>query len=71
MNNNNSKYLVQSIAYSTALLMIAGSVIQAFLLENGLGEHMVTSYLSVVQIVQVSVMLVVSLVIDKIKKIAG
>ena len=69
MNNNNSKYLIQSIAYSTALLMIAGSVIQAFLLENGLSERMVTSYLSVVQIVQVSVMLVVSLVIDRIKNI--
>ncbi len=49
--------------------MIAGSVIQAFLLENGLSEAMVTSYLSVVQIVQVSVMLVLSLIIDKIKNV--
>ena len=59
--------MIQSAAYSTAILMIAGSVIQAFLLENGLSEHVVTSYLSVVQIIQVSVMLVMSLIIDKIK----
>ena len=55
--------------YNTAILMIAGSVIQAFLLENGINEVLVTSYLSVVQIVQVSVMLVVSLLIDRVKKI--
>lgn len=69
MKNNNTKYLIQSSMFSTALLMIAGSVIQAFLLENGLGEGVVTSYLSIVQMVQVSVMLVLSLVIDKIKNV--
>ena len=67
--NNNTKYLIQSTIYSTALLMIAGSVIQSFLLENGMSETVVTAYLSVVQIVQVSVMLVLSLVIDKIKNV--
>ncbi len=69
MKSNESKYILHSIAYSTSLLLIAGSVIQSFLLENGISETIVTSFLSLVQIIQVSVMLVISLVIDKLTNI--
>lgn len=66
---NNNKLLWQSTLYSTAILMIAGSVIQAFLLQNGIDEWYVSIYMSVVQMVQVSVMFVVSLVIDRVKNV--
>ena len=69
MKENHNKYLLQSTLYSTANMMIAGSVIQAFLLESGVAESIVTWYLSLVQIIQVSVMMCLSLVIDRIKKI--
>ena len=69
MNSNNNKLILQSTCYSTAILMIAGSVIQAFLLENGVDAALVASYMSVVQIVQVTVMLVVSLLIDRVKNV--
>ena len=67
--NNNRKYFIQSTSYSTANMMIAGSVIQGFMLESGIAENAVALYLSLVQILQVSVILVVSLVIDKIRNV--
>ncbi len=69
MKTNENKFIIQSITYSAALLLISGSVIQSFLLENGLSETMVTIYLSIVQMVQVGAMLVVSLLIDRVKNI--
>ncbi len=69
MQQNHTKYILHSATYSTFLMMIAGSVIQAFLLENGLSDRVVTLYLSVVQMVQVSVILIVSLIIDRIRNV--
>ncbi len=69
MTKNDNKYIIQSITYNIALLLISGSVIQAFLLENGISETMVALYLSIVQIVQVVSMLVVSVLVDRVKNI--
>ena len=69
MKNNNVKYFIQNTLYSTANMMITGSVIQGFLLESGVSESIVTAYLSVVQIIQVSVMLIFSMLIDRIRNI--
>lgn len=69
MKNNNVKYFIQNTLYSTANMMITGSVIQGFLLESGVSENIVTAYLSVVQIIQVSVMLIFSMLIDRIRNI--
>ena len=51
MKNNNGKYFIQNTLYSTANMMITGSVIQGFLLESGVSEAVVTTYLSLVQII--------------------
>ena len=69
MKANENKFIIQSITYSAALLLISGSVIQSFLLENGLSETVVTLYLSIVQMVQVGAMLVVSQLIDSVKNV--
>ncbi len=69
MRVNESKYIIQSISYSVALLLISGSVIQAFLLENGISETRVALYLSIVQIIQVASMLVVSVLVDRVKNV--
>lgn len=69
MRINENKYIIQSIAYSVALLLISGSVIQAFLLENGISETKVALYLSIVQVIQVVSMLVVSMLVDRVKNV--
>lgn len=69
MRINENKYIVSSITYSVALLLISGSVIQAFLLENGISETRVALFLSIVQIVQVASMLVVSMLVDRVKNV--
>lgn len=69
MRINENKYIVSSITYSVALLLISGSVIQAFLLENGISETRVALFLSIVQIVQVVSMLVVSMLVDRVKNV--
>lgn len=69
MNANDKKYISLSTLYATALLLMSGSIIQSFMLENGISESRVAIYLSVVQIIQVSLMFGVSLIIDKIKNV--
>lgn len=69
MRKNEYKFIIQNITYTIALMLISGSVIQAFLLENGISETKVALYLSVIQIVQVGGMLALSVVIDRVKKV--
>ncbi len=71
MLNNENKFIIQQITYSIAVMLISGSVIQSFLLENGISESRVALYLSIIQIVQVGCMLALSVVIDRIKKVIG
>ncbi len=66
---NNKKYITQSTLYSMAQLLVSGSVIQTFLFENNISESRITLYLSVLQAVQVAVMLIVSLIIDRVENI--
>ena len=69
MNRNETTYVVHSALYSTAAMMIAGSIIQSFLLESGVSAPAVSLYLSLVQVVQVSVILAVSVFIDRIRSV--
>ena len=63
--NNNLKYLMRGTIFSIASLFITGSIIQAFMLENGIDAKSVAYYVSALQIVQVSVMLLISPVVDR------
>lgn len=67
--NNNLKYLMRGMLYSVPTLLMTGSIIQAFMLENGVSEKQVTYYGSVLQIVQVSVMLIASTFVDRLRNI--
>ena len=67
--NNNLKYLMRGVLYSVPSLFMTGSIIQAFMLENGVSEKSVAFYVSVLQIVQVAVMLVASSFVDRLKNI--
>ena len=67
MNRNSIKYISMIAMNSVALLMMTGSVLQDFLLQSGVKEEAVTLFLSVLQIVQVGVMLVFSAFVDRVK----
>ena len=67
--NNNLKYLMRGTIFSIASLFITGSIIQAFMLEKNIKEKSVAYYVSALQIVQVSVMLLISPVVDRFKNI--
>lgn len=69
MNRNERKYILECLFYNTAVMLMSGSVIQAFLLENGANETAISLYLSVFQMVQVVTMLILSMFVDKIKNI--
>jgi len=69
MTKNERIFIIQNITYTIAVMLISGSVIQAFLLENGISESKVALYLSVIQLVQVGCMLALSVVIDKVKSV--
>lgn len=66
---NSTKYIFFHTMSSVALVMVTGSIIQAFMLNNGVGEKQVTAYLSVVQLVQVAAMLLFSLFVDRVKNV--
>ena len=68
-NGNNLKYLTRGVIGSMAAIFINGSILQAFMLENGISEKNVAFFVSILQVVQVSVMLLVSPIVDKFKNI--
>lgn len=67
MNKNNIRYICAMTLYQLAGMMIAGSVLQAFWLENGLTQAQVTGILSLFQLVQVGGMMLFSLMVDRIR----
>ena len=68
-NKNEYKYYLQTALWNTVLMMINGSVIQACMLEFGIGAEHVSFFVSTMQIIQVVVMLMISKYTEKIKNI--
>ncbi|MBQ3151453.1 MAG: hypothetical protein IJB86_09445 [Clostridia bacterium] len=62
-------YYLQTAAYNIALMLSSGAVMQTFMLECGIGEERVSLYVSVLQIVQTAVMLLVSKATENIRNI--
>jgi predicted MFS family arabinose efflux permease len=60
-------YYIQQILLSCVSLLITGSVIQNFLLENGGTENSVSLYVSLLQVLQVIVMLMFSKKMENLK----
>ena len=69
VSSNNLKYLSVGLLTSVANLFLSGSILQSFMLKNGISEKNVAFFMSALQIVQVSVMLCMSPVVDRIKRI--
>ena len=67
---NNLIYGVNVVLYNhAALTLITGSVLQSFMLESGISEQRVASFVSVLQIVQAIIMLFCSGLIDRMKSL--
>ncbi len=69
MRRNELKYFFHSFLYSLTPLMITGSILQAFLLENGMAQDAVAQLMALFQAIQVGAMLLFSLLIDRLKNI--
>jgi len=67
--NNETKLHIQCILYSLIVFILNGTLLQTFLLENGLDEQAVTFLLSVLQIVQMLTIFLFSEMVDKMKRI--
>ena len=67
--NNETKLHIQWILYSLIVFILNGTLLQTFLLENGLDEQAVTFSLSVLQIVQMLTIFLFSGIVDKMKRI--
>lgn len=67
---NNFIYGLNVVLYNhAALTLITGSVLQSFMLESGISEQQVASFVSVLQIVQAIIMLFCSGLIDRMKSL--
>lgn len=69
--SNEVKYYTQNVLYNFLYIFLASTVLQTFLLECGFAENTVNVYFSVMQIVQLSVMLIFSKKLDRVKNIIG
>ena len=66
--SNETKLHIQWILYALIVFILNGTLLQTFLLENGLDEQTVTFSLSVLQIVQMLTIFLFSGIIDKMSK---
>jgi len=64
-----TKYIVNSILWTLISTVVSGAMFQTFLLEKGVSEDRVGSLVSLMQFVQLVVILVFSKFIDRIKNI--
>ena len=69
--SNEIKYYTHNVFYNFIYLFLASTVLQTFLLECGFAENTVNVYFSVMQIVQLSIMLIFSQKLDRVKNIIG
>ena len=67
--NNETKLHIQWILYALIAFILNGTLLQTFLLENGLDEQAVTFSLSVLQIVQMLTIFLFSGMVDKMQRI--
>ncbi len=67
--SNEIKLYFQNIFYNFIYLFLAGTVLQTFLLECGFSENTVNVYFSVMQMVQLGVMLLFSKKMDSVKNV--
>ena len=66
--SNDKNYMLHHTLYNVAYSIITNSILQGFMLENGLKEEKVLLYLAVVQAIQIFIMLGFSHIVDKLKK---
>lgn len=64
-----TKYIVNSILWTLISTVISGALFQTFLLEKGISEENVGNLVSVMQFVQLIVILIFSKFIDRIKNV--
>ena len=69
--SNEIKYYTHNVFYNFIYLFLSSTVLQTFLLECGFAENTVNVYFSVMQIVQLSIMLIFSQKLDRVKNIIG
>ena len=68
-NKNHSLFYLQTAMYNCVNIIIGGSVFQTFMLENGISEAKVSLYVSVLQILQTALMLILSKAVENIKNV--
>jgi len=66
---NEIRYCLNYALFSTALLMVNGTIMQSFMLESGMQEQQVSVYISIAQILQVFAMMACSGFVDPMKNV--
>lgn len=69
LKRNLNLHIAKEVLYSIAFIFSSGSILQAFLLAKGLSAGMVATYVSILSLAQTGMMVLSSLVCDKIKNI--
>lgn len=67
--DNTRKFYIHSVLWNLIFLMTSGSIVQSFLLEKGFTEEMVNIFISVMQIIQVIVILSFSQKADSLRNV--
>lgn len=67
--NNPTKYYLHNVIYNMLYLTLASTVFQTYVLECGMPDHSVNMFLSVMQGVQLTTMLLFSKKLDKLENI--
>ena len=68
IKTNKVKICIAAILYSTAMMFVSGSILQAFMLAYGMSDGQVYLFNSITQWAQVAAMLLMLFFADKIKK---
>ncbi len=66
---NSAKYYIQQAAASIVSLLVTNSMIQAYLLQSGINEERVATYLTAMQIVTAVITFLLTFFIDRIKNV--
>ena len=70
LKKNNFIYCLTLVLYNYAsLTLITGSIIQSFMIESGISEQRVATFVSILQVVQAVIMIFCSGLIDNLKNI--
>ena len=64
-----AKYIINNVLWTFLSTVLIGAMLQTFLLEKGFSEDKVGQYVSLMQFVQMSVILIFSKFVDKIKNV--